>query len=838
MPQNPDCELCSLHKQSRQVCSWGSGDGNGFIVNTAAGAQKEQATRLIYSILTDFGLEESYITSAAKCTPRRNQKPEPDQLKACKPYLLEEIAERKPQAILLLGAPAMKACIGKTGITEMNGQVVEKDGQTYVCAFDPGYILRDPSKESALRMAIGRYASVLGGSHSTELPKWRAIDREGIDEFLDEWAIATEVAYDTETTRLNWWEPTFKVRSIGFTLKGPGIIGESNWGLPLAAFDVLDFDHQKMLLEALSKATKGKTFVAFNGKFDNNCLQAYFGISFPLDEDSMLSHHLVDENSSHALKILSRQYLGAPDYDIPLDEKTGRKEIEPHRFPAYLRKLLGYQAADTSYTSGLRPLFAKKMDDQQRWLYHKVIMPAAKLFEKIEQNGLYVNIKALNKTADEAARKSADVLAQLNKIAGREINWNSPAQVGELLYGDLGLTPTIFTDKVNTETGKRDTPSTGEEALVDIDHPVAKLLEKYREHEKFQSTYVGVPQPDGTYVGGWRDFMVGPHLYLGTKLHGTVTGRYSGRLHQVPRDADVRACVTAPRGWRNFQLDLSQAELRTIAIVSGDPEMLACFHPDTATDIHWKTMCAAIEAGGGEYVDAIYDTAKLITKSKRRIDFTSALDLVKELTPEEGEKLWYPWKEARKKAKAINFGFCFKQQPAGFVVYAKKKYGFEPTIDEATEFFNAYFSLYRQLPNWHDRQIALAKMDGQVRNMAGRIRHLPGIYSSDRSVVAECERQAINAPIQGFIADYKAMIMLAIAKACPWEYLRITGEVHDSVLGWIREDMLDQIVPVMYQAAMNPPLARECGLDFPIPMETDIELGAWGAKDRIKWKPS
>ncbi len=141
------------------------------------------------------------------------------------------------------------------------------------------------------------------------------------------------------------------------------------------------------------------------------------------------------------------------------------------------------------------------------------------------------------------------------------------------------------------------------------------------------------------------------------------------------------------------------------------------------------------------------------------------------------------------------------------------------------QFHSGFFDLYRALPAWHERQRKLVRRDGYVRDLLGMKRHLPGIYSSDRQVVSECERQAINAPVQGFIGRYKAMILVELHDAFPRSQFRITGEVHDSILFWYKDDA---ILPELYHRAEHPKLAKEAGLNFPIPMSISLELGAWG----------
>jgi len=409
------------------------------------------------------------------------------------------------------------------------------------------------------------------------MPEWRPIEASTFDDFFHDWIRCTEFSFDCETAGtdpgdgLNWWKEGFKITSIAFSL-GFADGTEKNWALAMPGHPsaVLDLPAAKDFIIELTISQGKKRAIGANGKFDNLCLMALFGVCFRLDSDVGLAHHLIDENSSNGLKEMARTNLNAPDYDVERKEKLFTPIVK-------IRRLLGYNAADCAWTRRLDPIFVKKMDEQERWLYEKVVMPAARLFQEMELEGHYVDVAFLEKSAHEAIKNRAEVEKQLNKLVKREVNWGSPKQVGEVLFKDLGLVPTVFTNKVNPETGERDTPSTGEEALVDLDHPIAKMLEKHREYSKFLSTYTGEPDEEGIWRGGWRDFMDGPHLYMSTKLHGTVTGRYSSRLHQTPRDGAIRNAIDAPPGWTFFQLDLSQAELRVTAIMSHDAELTRCF---------------------------------------------------------------------------------------------------------------------------------------------------------------------------------------------------------------------------------------------------------------------
>ena len=167
-------------------------------------------------------------------------------------------------------------------------------------------------------------------------------------------------------------------------------------------------------------------------------------------------------------------------------------------------------------------------------------------------------------------------------------------------------------------------------------------------------------------------------------------------------------------------------------------------------------------------------------------------------------------------------------QAPKFIEYAKLKYGFEPTLDEALANRSGFFALYRNLEPWHDRQRRLVRLNGYVRNLIGRVRRLPGAHSTDRSLVSEAERQSINAPIQGFIGDFKAMALVEIHETMPRDRLKVVGEVHDSILMIVREDSLELLNRVR-KIMERPALMDEFGVQLAVPMTADFEVGAWGA---------
>lgn len=211
------------------------------------------------------------------------------------------------------------------------------------------------------------------------------------------------------------------------------------------------------------------------------------------------------------------------------------------------------------------------------------------------------------------------------------------------------------------------------------------------------------------------------------------------------------------------------------------------------------------------------------------ISLSEALEILKDYGHGESIKVWKGWKEARKKAKAVNFGFIFGMHENKFIQQAKTKYDWDCTYEEAHDFRTAYFELYQGVIPWHDKQKKLVKIDGHVRNLFGRVRRLPGIYSSDRDLRGEAERQAINSPVQGTIGDWKSAALVEIEETIPTSKLRIVGEHHDALLMIFRPKYRDEVLPQVRRIMRRPKLFDLFKIDTVVPMESEIEIGPWGA---------
>jgi DNA polymerase-1 len=577
---------------------------------------------------------------------------------------------------------------------------------------------------------------------------------------------------------------------------------------------------QARIMRMLVSLSEGKECVAQNGKFDNMWLKTYYDIKFHLDFDTGLAHHILDENSPHDLKYMSRMFLDVEDYDITTEEKKGN--IAP-------MKLYEYGAKDAMYTLRLGKLFKSRLrkDKDLYRLFYKLTMPGARVMENIELRGIPMDLKDFEQIAIETRAAHTQSLIDLNSMANskrpkavpgiprKNVNWNSPQQVAELFYQVLKLPCTVKTDG--------GAQSTGEAALADLKgkHKIVDQLILYRELEKFLSTY----------LDGWKPFIVDGRLFLGYKLHGTVTGRFSSRLHQIPRDGRIRniACgYTDLEGnvWEFVQGDVSQAELRIAAHLSGDIELITAYRRNV--DVHWATLLYMIGTNSVDmYNDQAMDTARKLAGREPR-SLTDAVEIMREAGHEKCIALWPDWKDGRKKAKAVNFGFIYGMYENKFIETAKLKYGWEPTWEEAHAIREAYFGLYRGLPIWHKRVKKLVTLNEYVISLSGRKRRLPGAASPDRGIRSEAERQAVNSPVQGFIGDYKAMAMIEIEETISHDDLVIIGEHHDALLMLVRSDRKSKVLPKVNSIMRNPALLKTFGIELDVPMESDLDVGNWG----------
>lgn len=585
------------------------------------------------------------------------------------------------------------------------------------------------------------------------------------------------VSYDIEGSGLNPFDQKAYMSSIGI-----GTLTR-DWTFPLHHWKAKNFGNQKLYtqrMNGLNEVIANKKKAAQNGKFDSLFIKCLYGFWWFCDFDTMLAHYNLNENEEHGLKALSMKYLDADEYDIPLTWKQG---IE-----GPLDKHCEYLGNDVYYVRRLKRIFNRMLDEEPtaKTLFYNLTMPLSRLYTKIEHRGVPIDATKLQggkKYWEDIATSSEKELRRLTRDytlpkdkKGRipEVNFGSPAQLGHLLFNHLKLKPL---DK--TPTGKA---STSESVLKRLDHPICQHILNNREATKNLSTF----------IVSWTTRMdKNGRIHPTFKIHGTVTGRPScedPNLQQTPRDARIRSIIDAPKGWVLLEVDYSQAELRIVADLSGDPRLLEVYNSE-GSDVHTMT------------VQEIFG-------------------------------IMQPTSEQRKKGKAINFGFIYGMWWKKFMQYARDNYGQIFSPKEAEKIRKEFFKLYSALPRWHEKQKALARAQGYVMNKIGRKRRLPNATRQDRGQYdpqkSEAERQAINSPVQSLASDINLLAAIEIDNKIDNAYCQIVGTVHDSILILVKEEKLAYCAKRIKAIMEDPEALRdifECSLR--VPLVAEIKVGPW-----------
>ena len=769
---------------------------------------------LLHASNIDF--DECYYTPAVKCRKGEKGKVSATQLKECKVYLQEELERVKPEWVITMGSTALKALTNKAKITEIHGNPLEhKGGFTVLPTFHPSMSLRDPRFWDRINHDFRRFGKIINGEALTKhkLNMTRVMSTKGLQEVIKAIKKSRAIAFDLETTGL---EMRLRTSAIGQTVIATfrqEFVIEHEY---FTHWEMEKFHHR------VRRLLKGKTVIGQNAKFDNLWLYYMYGVRFPLNFDTMLASHLLDENSPNGLKTNARVILDMEDWEVDVNLKKGivepkkveiadaKRELRAQGLKGELlddalsqwikdkiqenkQRRAEYAAWDGYATIRLYKHFKRALaeDPDLERLFYNMVMPVARAYEQVEINGVHVDLERMQENEKVLIRRIRRISRSLNRMAKpyvedtSEINWNSSAHVNRILFDQMGLVPAGLTDK--------GAPSTAEDNLVkmkDQHKIISKLLE-----------YRGAFKQWSGFIEGWKKRMIDGKLYPSYKIAGTVTGRPScsnPNLQQVPRDPFIRSLIGAPEGYVFFEVDYSQVELRVAAVVANEPTMLQIFR--TGGDIHEATYQMVMGMSTQEAVAHITD---------------------------EGERK-AQLKEERKKAKAINFGFIYGMGWKKFREYAEQKYGLVVNDQQAKAMRKRFCETYPGLVEWHKRQRRIVRNLGEVRTFTGRIRHLPQIESPDQGLAAEAERNAINSPVQGFGAEMILMSLVEVNEYFQNDIVKLGGTIHDAMVGIVKEEYALEAMSRIKAIMESPRIMREFGIELPLPVIADVTLGNWG----------
>lgn len=528
------------------------------------------------------------------------------------------------------------------------------------------------------------------------------------------------VCFDTETTSLNELEAELVGMSFSYK-KG------------LAYYVPLSEDQGEVLqtLEIFRPFFEKEDLVkvAHNLKFDYKILKRYDITVKGAMFDTMIAHYLLNPDGRHGMDYLSEVYLNYKP--VSIETIIGKKGKKQGNFrDADLRTQTDYAAEDADVTFQLYELFAPQLEKENlEDLFFSIEMPLMEVLAKMELEGISLDEKWLAQESIDLENDLRQLESKIFEISGEEFNMNSPKQLGEILFEKMQLDPKAK----KTKTGQY---ATSEDVLQKLSskHEIIKHILEYRTYQKLKSTYVDAlpSQIEKT------DNRVHTNFSQTTAATGRLAS-VNPNLQNIPirtlRGQQIRGAFVSAEGKKIISADYSQIELRLIAEISGEDNMIKAFQ--NGEDIHASTA------------------AKLFNISLEEVSKTQ-----------------------RSQAKTVNFGIIYGQ---GAFALAEQT-GLSRT--EAKQMIEAYFETYPKLKEYMAEQVRKAREVGYVETLLGRKRHLKDINSNNFVVRGHAERNAVNAPVQGSAADVVKMAMIKIQKELEKEKLqtKMLLQVHDELI--------------------------------------------------------
>jgi DNA-directed DNA polymerase len=607
----------------------------------------------------------------------------------------------------------------------------------------------EDSQEASL---FSSYAGIENTDHL-----YQFIDNEKAQRILVQNLLGQKaVCFDTETTSLNEFEAELIGMSFSYR-KGLAyyVPIPENREEALAVLEIFKpfFESEEILK------------IAHNFKFDYKIL-AQYGVEIRGELfDTMIAHYLLNPDGRHGMDYLSEIYLKYQPISIEsLIGKKGKNQKTLREVS--LETQTNYAAEDADVTFQLYEVFSPQLKKENlEELFHKVEMPLMKILAKMELAGISLDTDWLSKESVDLENDLRELEQKIFELSGEEFNMNSPKQLGEILFEKLKLDPKAK----KTKTGQY---STSEEVLQKLayKHEIIQHILKYRTYQKLKSTYV--------------DALPSEIEPKDNRVHTTfsqttaATGRLSSlnpNLQNIPirtaRGQQIRGAFVAEEGKKIISADYSQIELRLIAELSGEDNMIKAFQ--NGEDIHASTA------------------SKLFKIPLDQVDKTQ-----------------------RSQAKTVNFGIIYGQ---GAFALAEQT-GLSRT--EAKQMIDSYYENYPKLKIFMTEQVEKARKNGFVETILGRKRHLKDINSNNFVVRGHAERNAVNAPIQGSAADIIKVAMIDIDRALSEGGFKtkMLLQVHDELLFEVPEEEIEPIKALIKEK-------MESAVKTKVPLIVEVGVG-------------
>jgi DNA polymerase I len=515
----------------------------------------------------------------------------------------------------------------------------------------------------------------------------------------------------------------------------------------------------KPLLEDFGVLKIGQNF-----KFDWQIF-ALRGIKIAPYDDTMLMSYVVDAGrSDHGLDLLARRYFNHQMIDLNEVTKTGKSKVTLDCVE--INKATEYAAEDADVTLRLWQVLKPRLAAEHVLnVYETLERPLLRVLAAMERRGISIDRQVLSRLSGEFGQEAGGLEAEINKLAGEPVNVGSPKQIGDILFGKLGLP-----GGTRTKTGQWATGARMLEELAEQGQMLPQKILDWRQVSKLKSTYTDA-------LPGF----VNPtthRVHTSYALASTTTGRLSSsepNLQNIPiRTEDgrkIRRAFIASPGMKLVSWDYSQIELRLLAEIAGIEQLRKAFRD--GLDIHAMTA---------------------------------------------SEMFGVPVKnmpgEVRRRAKAINFG----------IIYGISAFGLANQLgiarEEAGAYIKKYFERFPGIRDYIEDTKAFAKQHGYVLTLFGRKCHYPDIGAPNPSIRAFNERAAINARLQGTAADIirRAMIRMDAALAKKKLSAQMLLQVHDELVFEVPDEEVEKTLPVVAQVMIDAPMPA-VSLSVPLHVE-------------------
>ncbi len=716
------------------------------------------------------------------------QKPNKKETEEYFKILLNEIQEVRPKVIIPVGGLALKMVTESTAkITNMQGIPVQGDGYYLLPIYHPSVSehKKDINLLEVYKKNFELVEKIVKGEYQENPFDYKMVETE--KEFLQFIMDAPGVmAFDVEDTvqendpsKNNIYKKGIDVLTVSFSWEaGKAIcvpvfhrespfIDEGNY-LPTIGDSHKNYS---FFTKYFKKLFENRRFIAHNAKYEYCVMRHFFGVETNILHDTMILAHLLDENRLVGLLPLTKQYL--PQIANYGDRFRGEFQSLSPKLRNYgevnLDLLYHYNCWHSDCTNQLLNIFIPELEHEQKIknLYKTISLPMLKPLGLMEEKGMLLSEPTLKKVVENTIWKIVNTgheiqnhpsVIEATDLLVREkqketvFNPNSTDHLKKLMFDVLKLKSIEETD-----TGE---PSTGK-AVRDhykIKVPIIQVIDDYKSYQGDMTKYLKPMNLE------WKDDSFVVHTTF--KPTGAVTGRLASadpNLQNIKDNKEIK-CVFIPRvGYVFISFDHSQVELRVLAHVSQDKYMLDCYRK--GIDLHGFT---AERIFGKNYTD-----------------------------------------EHRYKAKRVNFSIVYGTTAKGLAIQLKCD------EEEAQILINEILKLFKGVDEWIKDTIALCKSRGYVTTESGRKRRLPDITSYQLGDRLHAQREAVNAPIQGYAND---ITLLGLIHTANYPDARQVVIIHDDIKFEVREKLLQPVARGIKQIMENV-------VQLSVPLQVDIKWG-------------